>query len=69
MKPLYAEPKRNESIVPAAATFVAPEVAEKVTEAENFEKLAKDLENASPLEIMDNALEKFGDDIAIAFRC
>lgn len=40
----------------------------KVVEAEDFEKLAKDLENASPLEIMDNALEKFEDDIAIAFR-
>lgn len=24
VKPLYAEPKRNESIVPSAATFVAP---------------------------------------------
>ncbi|KAM3250128.1 5'-adenylylsulfate reductase 3, chloroplastic [Capsicum chacoense] len=67
VKPLYAEPKRNESIVPSAATIVAPEVAVKVVEAEDFEKLAKDLENASPLEIMDNALEKFEDDIAIAF--
>lgn len=43
------------------------EVGEKV-EAEDFEKLAKELQNASPLEIMDKALEKFGDDIAIAFR-
>jgi adenylyl-sulfate reductase (glutathione) len=37
-------------------------------EVEDFEELAKRLENASPLEIMDKALEKFGNDIAIAFR-
>lgn len=34
----------------------------------DYGKLAKELENASPLEIMDNALAKFGNDIAIAFR-
>lgn len=47
------------------------EVAEKVeveVEVEDYEQLAKELENASPLEIMDRALEKFGNDIAIAFR-
>ena len=47
------------------------EVVEKVeveVEEENFEQLAKELENASPLEVMDKALEKFGNDIAIAFR-
>lgn len=37
-------------------------------EVEDYEGLAKDLESASPLEIMDKALEKFGNDIAIAFR-
>lgn len=42
------------------------EVIEK--EEEDFEQLARSLENASPLEIMDKALEKFGNDIAIAFR-
>lgn len=42
------------------------EILEK--EEEDFEQLAKNLENASPLEIMDKALEKFGNDIAIAFR-
>ncbi|CAI0431108.1 unnamed protein product [Linum tenue] len=42
------------------------EVAEKV-EVEDYEQLAKQLENASPLQIMDKALEKFGNDIAIAF--
>ncbi|XVE51096.1 hypothetical protein DITRI_Ditri02bG0011300 [Diplodiscus trichospermus] len=66
VKPVNAEPKRNESIVPLAATIVAPEVSEKV-EVEDYEQLAKDLDNASPLEIMDKALEKFGNDIAIAF--
>ncbi|KAF5960563.1 hypothetical protein HYC85_001772 [Camellia sinensis] len=66
VKPLNAEPKRNESIVPLAATMVAPEVVEEVV-VEDYEQLAKELENASPLEIMDKALEKFGDDIAIAF--
>ncbi|KAK9268386.1 hypothetical protein L1049_000135 [Liquidambar formosana] len=66
VKPVYAEPKRNDSVVPQAATMVAPEVVDKV-ETEDFEKLAKELENASPLGIMDKALEKFGNDIAIAF--
>ncbi|KAJ1428729.1 Thioredoxin-like superfamily [Sesbania bispinosa] len=65
VKPLNAEPQRKDSIVPlAAATILAPEVTEK---DEDFEQIAKDLVNASPLEIMDKALEKFGNDIAIAF--
>ncbi|EOA18290.1 hypothetical protein CARUB_v10006797mg [Capsella rubella] len=38
-----------------------------VVEVEDFEELAKRLENASPLEIMDKALETYGNDIAIAF--
>jgi len=68
VKPLNAEPKRNDSIVPLAATIAAPEVVEKEkVEAEDYEQLAKSLVNASPLEIMDKALEKFGNDIAIAF--
>ncbi|KAL9452150.1 hypothetical protein AB3S75_008028 [Citrus x aurantiifolia] len=67
VRPLNAEPKRNDSVVPLAATLAAPEVAEKVEGEEDFEQLAKELENASPLEIMDRALEKFGNDIAIAF--
>ncbi|XWS19401.1 hypothetical protein CRYUN_Cryun31cG0012500 [Craigia yunnanensis] len=66
VKPVNAEPKRNGSIVPLAATIVAPEVSEKV-EVEDYELLAKELGNASPLEIMDKALEKFGNNIAIAF--
>lgn len=44
------------------------EKVEVEVEEENFEQLAKELENASPLEVMDKALEKFGNDIAIAFR-
>ncbi|BAT87468.1 hypothetical protein LR48_Vigan09g207300 [Vigna angularis] len=64
VRPLNAQPQRNNSVVPLAATIVAPEVEKG---QEDFEQLAKDLENASPLEIMDKALEKFGNDIAIAF--
>ncbi|KAL3820722.1 hypothetical protein ACJIZ3_006627 [Penstemon smallii] len=69
VKPLNAEPKRNDSIVPSAATLFSPHVVEVVekVEVEDYEELAKDLENASPLEIMDKALAKFGDEIAIAF--
>ncbi|KAI3851281.1 hypothetical protein MKX03_002269 [Papaver bracteatum] len=68
VKPVFAEPKRNDSIVPlAASTVINPEVASEKEETEDFEKLAKQLENASPLEIMDKALEKYGNDIAIAF--
>lgn len=66
VKALNAEPKRNDSIIPSAATLFAPEVVEKV-EVEDYEKLAEELQNASPLEIMDKALEMFGNDIAIAF--
>lgn len=43
-------------------------MVEKSLELEDIEKLSKDLEDASPLEIMDKALEKYGNDIAIAFR-
>lgn len=43
------------------------EMGEKVDNVD-YENLAMELENASPLEIMDVALELFGNDIAIAFR-
>ncbi|KAH1065952.1 hypothetical protein J1N35_030939 [Gossypium stocksii] len=66
VKPVNVEPKRNDSMLSYAATTSAPEVSEKV-EVEDFEQLTKELNNASPLEIMDKALEKFGNDIAIAF--
>lgn len=71
VKPLNAEPKTKDSMIPlSATTTMVAEIAEEVdvVESEDFEHLAKKLENASPLEIMDKALEKFGNDIAIAFR-
>ncbi|EPS73750.1 adenylyl-sulfate reductase, partial [Genlisea aurea] len=70
VKALHAEDrKRNDSIVPSAATLSSSaEVFGKVNNPrEDFEKLAQELEHASPLEIMDKALEIFGDEIAIAF--
>ncbi|KAI3800278.1 hypothetical protein L1987_28365 [Smallanthus sonchifolius] len=67
VKALNNEPKRNDSIVPSASTMFAPDVVDKAIEVEDIEKLAQDLEKASPLEIMDKALEKYGNDIAIAF--
>ncbi|XP_057963280.1 5'-adenylylsulfate reductase 1, chloroplastic-like [Malania oleifera] len=66
VKPICAEQRKSDSVVPLATNVVAPEVANEM-EIENYEKLAHDLENASPLEVMDKALEKFGNDIAIAF--
>ncbi|XP_028755279.1 5'-adenylylsulfate reductase 3, chloroplastic-like [Neltuma alba] len=65
VKPVCAEPQRKDSVVPLAAATFAPEVDEQVEL--DYEQLASDLENASPLEIMDKALEQFGNDIAIAF--
>ncbi|XP_021906134.1 LOW QUALITY PROTEIN: 5'-adenylylsulfate reductase 3, chloroplastic-like [Carica papaya] len=65
MKPVCMKPKKNYSIVPFAAITVGPEV--DATENEDYEKLTKEMENSSPLEIVDKALEKFGHDIAIAF--
>ncbi|OMP10762.1 Phosphoadenosine phosphosulfate reductase [Corchorus olitorius] len=63
---MNAEPRRNDSMVPLAATIAAPEVSGKV-EVEDFEQLTKELGSASPLEIMDKALEKMRNNIAIAF--
>ncbi|CAK9146864.1 unnamed protein product [Ilex paraguariensis] len=104
VKPLNAEPKRNDSIVenvkqrclPNALNYPMLEeydfrndtvqnlegceltgsplscgeftvVVEEKVKVEDYGKLAKELENGSPLEIIDKALEKFGNDIAIAF--
>lgn len=47
--------------------FVEVEEKAEVVE-EDYEQLAEELQDASPLQIMDKALEKFGNDIAIAFR-
>ncbi|KAL6330582.1 hypothetical protein AAG906_040513 [Vitis piasezkii] len=69
MKPISADPKRSHTMIPFAATVAAPEVLGKGESevVEDYDKLAKDLESASPLEIMDKALQNFGNDIAIAF--
>ncbi|KAJ1700946.1 hypothetical protein LUZ63_000725 [Rhynchospora breviuscula] len=73
--PLHAvEPgKRAEAVVApkavsnGAVAHVEKRVEEVAARPVDYEKLAAQLENASPLEIMDKALEMFGDDIAIAF--
>ncbi|CAF2134019.1 unnamed protein product [Brassica rapa] len=69
LKSLKAEspPTRNDSLVTRASTLITPGVEEKEEDVEDFEQLAKKLEEASPLEIMDKALQKFGSNIAIAF--
>lgn len=70
-------PQRNDPVVAAAAASGMSELAavvekarapEKEVEAVAYEKMAEELQNASPLEIMDRALAEFGNDIAIAFR-
>ncbi|KAM1996965.1 hypothetical protein ACFX15_029852 [Malus domestica] len=65
-KSLSAESKRCKSVVPLAAKVASPDVDNNVV-GEDYEKLAKELENASPLQIMKKALDQFGNDIAIAF--
>uniref|UniRef100_A0A0C9QT99 TSA: Wollemia nobilis Ref_Wollemi_Transcript_10806_1750 transcribed RNA sequence n=1 Tax=Wollemia nobilis TaxID=56998 RepID=A0A0C9QT99_9CONI len=55
---------RSHSVACAAATISIPEFVEKKVD---YDRLAMDLVEASPLEIMDKALSMFGDDIAIAF--
>ena len=50
-------------LAPLRILFTELEIEKEVEiieEEVNFEQLAKELENASPLEIMDKALEKFG---------
>ncbi|PKA52585.1 5'-adenylylsulfate reductase 3, chloroplastic [Apostasia shenzhenica] len=70
---LSVEPqKMGESVAPlAAAAMIATEAAaaveEKAVGAVNYEELDRELEHASPLAIMDRALEMFGNEIAIAF--
>ncbi|KAK4794737.1 hypothetical protein SAY86_012731 [Trapa natans] len=96
IKPVCAEPRSSDSVIPLAASVAAPgrvtlwnfcvylsvvdfwsltcislfwvnADVKNETEKEDYEKLAKELADASPLEIMDKALEKFGNDVAIAF--
>ncbi|XP_058220097.1 5'-adenylylsulfate reductase 3, chloroplastic-like isoform X2 [Rhododendron vialii] len=66
VKMVSAEVKRSDSVVTLASTVGTSEVNDK-RETEDYEKMVKELENASPLRIIDKALEKFGNDIAIAF--
>nr|GEX80464.1 5'-adenylylsulfate reductase 3, chloroplastic-like [Tanacetum cinerariifolium] len=67
VKASNAEPKRNDSIVPSAATVYAPDVVDnKRVDVVDIEKLGKNLENASPFEIMDRVHEKYENDIDIA---
>ncbi|KAH9651884.1 5'-adenylylsulfate reductase 1 [Citrus sinensis] len=65
--PLRAELKSSDSsaVPDLANTLIAP--IESTDDHEDYEKLARDMESASPLEIMDKAFEYFGNDIAIAF--
>ncbi|KAI3753568.1 hypothetical protein L2E82_25625 [Cichorium intybus] len=60
--------KSSEDLVNQTIGTHNRDVMEKAVEVIDIEKLAKDLENSSPLAIMDEALEKYGNDIAIAFR-
>ncbi|KAF3972880.1 hypothetical protein CMV_003651 [Castanea mollissima] len=69
MKPIHVEPKRSVLTVPLAATFATPVMIEKVDECpknDHTDKLAKDLQGASPLEIeKDDRFEKVGDDATV----
>ncbi|NP_001105805.2 Probable 5'-adenylylsulfate reductase 1, chloroplastic [Zea mays] len=60
-----AEPARRPVAASAAAAPPAAPVADEA--AVDYEALARELEGASPLEIMDRALAMFGSEIAIAF--
>ncbi|XP_062187178.1 probable 5'-adenylylsulfate reductase 1, chloroplastic [Phragmites australis] len=51
----------------APAALVAEEATVAIPAAVDYEALARELEGASPLEVMDRALSMFGSDIAIAF--
>lgn len=60
--------KRADSAVHAAAVVEASGAAVGEEHTVDYEKLGNELEIASPLEIIDRALEMFGNEIAIAFR-
>nr|AAW63052.1 adenosine 5'-phosphosulfate reductase 2 [Zea mays] len=64
-----AEPARQPVAASAAAAAPAAPVADEAAAlaAVDYEALARELEGASPLEIMDRALAMFGSEIAIAF--
>ncbi|KAL0928076.1 hypothetical protein M5K25_002313 [Dendrobium thyrsiflorum] len=60
------EPRRKRESVAATVTEAPAEEKKEVSDV-SYEQLAKEMEHASPLAIIDRALEMFGDDIAIAF--
>ncbi|TQD89580.1 hypothetical protein C1H46_024877 [Malus baccata] len=68
--PLSAESKRNKYLQELLCKLIVGVIVEVGSNVvgEDYEKLAKELEAASPLQIMVKALDKFGNDIAIAFR-
>jgi len=70
VRPLCAaEPSRKPVSASAASAPVAPVEKEASAAASvDYEALAQELVDASPLEIMDRALDMFGTEIAIAFR-
>ena len=70
VRPLCAaEPARKPVSASAASSPVAPvEEEASAVAAVDYEALAQELVGASPLEIMDRALDMFGSEIAIAFR-
>ncbi|KAG5231969.1 5'-adenylylsulfate reductase [Salix suchowensis] len=58
--------------IKGTALMFRPEIAEKVElegMTEDYGKLEKELEKASPLAIINKALQKFIDGSAISFRC
>ncbi|KAK9133366.1 hypothetical protein Scep_012894 [Stephania cephalantha] len=66
--PVLAESSKGRASAATGVIADHPEVVvDKVEVEEDYEGLAKDLAEASPLEVMDRALEMFGNDIAIAF--
>ncbi|VAH29661.1 unnamed protein product [Triticum turgidum subsp. durum] len=69
VRPLCAaEPARKPVSASAASSPVAPvEEEASAVAAVDYEALAQELVGASPLEIMDRALDMFGSEIAIAF--
>ena len=68
VRPLRAAEQGRQPVSASAASAapVADEVAAPA--AVDYEALARELEGASPLEVMDRALAMFGSEIAIAFR-
>ena len=71
VRPLRAAEQGRQPVTASAASAApAAPVADEVAApaAVDYEALARELEGASPLEVMDRALAMFGSEIAIAFR-